>query len=208
MLGFGPPADRQARREWWRRQLQRQQQSQMTVAEFCRRHCILAVTFYSWKRRFQDNAAAPAASHPMPQPQATPLARAVPPSDDASVPVSIVDARGRTARDRVRQRLHRAAQGDRRPQAAARTSPGKRRTIGMPTSPSRPTSSPAAAKRSDLPPHFIAHFSPTLLQREGRGVVVDHQGARYDSERSGFLKTQMPVGCRQHARPRSRMAQP
>jgi Transposase len=92
MLGFGPPADRQARREWWRRQLQRQQQSGMTVAEFCRRHGIQPVTFYSWKRRFQDNAAAPAASFPMPQPQAKPLTRGVRPSDAAFVPVAIVDA--------------------------------------------------------------------------------------------------------------------
>jgi transposase-like protein len=94
MLGFGPPVDRQARREWWRRQLQRQQQSGMTVAEFCRRHGIQPVTFYSWKRRFQDNAAAPAASFPMPQPQAKPLTRGVPPSDAAFVPLAIVDASG------------------------------------------------------------------------------------------------------------------
>jgi len=92
MLGFGPPVERQARREWWRRQIQRQQKSQMTVAEFCRRHGIQPVTFYYWKRRFQDNAAAQAASFPTPQPQAKPLTRWVSPSDAAFVPVSIVDA--------------------------------------------------------------------------------------------------------------------
>jgi hypothetical protein len=92
MFGFGPPADRQARREWWRRQIQRQQESQVTVAEFCRRHGIHPVTFYSWKRRFRDNAAVPAASSPMREPQAKPLARGVPPSGAAFVPVSIVDA--------------------------------------------------------------------------------------------------------------------
>jgi Transposase len=92
MLGFGPPVDRQARREWWRRQIQRQQESQMTVAEFCRRHGIQPVTFYSWKRRFQDNSAAPAASSPTPQARAKPLTRGVPPSGAAFVPVSIVDA--------------------------------------------------------------------------------------------------------------------
>lgn len=86
MLGFGPPADRPARREWWRRQIQRQQQSQMTVAEFCRRHGIHPVTFYAWKRRFRDNAAAPAASRPKP------LTRDVPPASAAFVPVSILDA--------------------------------------------------------------------------------------------------------------------
>lgn len=91
MLGFGPPADRQGRREWWRRQVQRQQESSTTVAEFCRRRGIQPVTFYSWKRRFQDNAAAPAASCPMARPEAKPLMRSVPPSGAAFVPVSIVD---------------------------------------------------------------------------------------------------------------------
>jgi hypothetical protein len=92
MLGFGPPADRQGRREWWRRQVQRQQESSTTVAEFCRRRGIQPVTFYSWKRRFQDNAAASAASCPMAQPEAKPLMCSVPPSGAAFVPVSIVDA--------------------------------------------------------------------------------------------------------------------
>jgi hypothetical protein len=91
MLGFGPPADPQARREWWRRQIQRQQQSHLTVAEFCRRHGLHTVTFYSWKRRFQDNAAAPAASGPRPQPQAKPHTGGVTPAGAAFVPVSILD---------------------------------------------------------------------------------------------------------------------
>ena len=63
----------------------------MAVAEFCRRHGIQPVTFYYWKKRFRDNAAAPAASFPMREPQAKPLARGVPPSDAPFVPVSIVD---------------------------------------------------------------------------------------------------------------------
>lgn len=92
MLGFGPPADRQTRREWWRGQIQRQQQSQMTVAEFCRRRGIHPVTFYAWKRRFRDEAATPAASCPTSQPQAKPLTRGVPPAGAAFLPVSIVDA--------------------------------------------------------------------------------------------------------------------
>jgi hypothetical protein len=91
MLGFGPPADRQARREWWRRQVQRQQESQMTVAAFCRRHGIQPVTFYYWKRRFQDSAAASDTSFPMREPQAKPLTRGVPPADAPFIPVSIVD---------------------------------------------------------------------------------------------------------------------
>lgn len=93
MLGFGPPADRRARCEWWRRQIERQQQSQMTVAEFCRQRGIHPVTFYSWKRRFRDDAAvAPTASSPTPQPQPKPLTREGSPAGAAFVPVSIVDA--------------------------------------------------------------------------------------------------------------------
>lgn len=54
MLGFGPPADRQARRDWWRRQIQRQEESQLSVAEFCRRLGVGTATFYSWKRNFRE----------------------------------------------------------------------------------------------------------------------------------------------------------
>ena len=49
MVGFGPPARRQARREWWRRQIQRQEDGGLTVAEFCRRLGVSRVTFYAWK---------------------------------------------------------------------------------------------------------------------------------------------------------------
>jgi hypothetical protein len=45
MVGFGPPASRQARREWWRRQIQRQKEGSLTVAEFCRRLGVSTVTF-------------------------------------------------------------------------------------------------------------------------------------------------------------------
>jgi hypothetical protein len=53
MVGFGPPARRQARREWWRRQIRRQKESSLTVAGFCRRLGVSTVTFYAWKRRFR-----------------------------------------------------------------------------------------------------------------------------------------------------------
>jgi len=90
MLGFGPPAERQARREWWRRQIQHQQQSPLTVAEFCRRHHIKPVTFYSWRLRLQDHAATPAISGPKPQPK--PAAGLDPTASATFVPVSLVDA--------------------------------------------------------------------------------------------------------------------
>jgi transposase-like protein len=59
MLGFGPPADRRARQEWWRLQIQRQNQGSLSIAEFCRRLGVSTVTFYAWKRRLRE---APSAS--------------------------------------------------------------------------------------------------------------------------------------------------
>ena len=59
MVGFGPPASRQARRQWWRRQIQRQKEGSLTVAEFCRRLGVSTVTFYAWRRRFREAPPAP-----------------------------------------------------------------------------------------------------------------------------------------------------
>ena len=54
MLRFGPPANRRARQEWWRRQIQRQQDGSLSIAEFCRQLGVSTVTFYAWKRRFRE----------------------------------------------------------------------------------------------------------------------------------------------------------
>ena len=90
MVGFGPPASRQRRREWWRRQIQRQHDGSLTVAEFCRRLGVSTVTFYAWKRRFRE---APPVS---PLNPARPSARPMPEADGAStlafLPVSILNA--------------------------------------------------------------------------------------------------------------------
>jgi transposase-like protein len=90
MVGFGPPASRQARREWWRRQIQRQNEGSLTVAEFCRRLGVSTVTFYAWKRRFRE---APPAS---PLNLEKPTARAMPEANGVStppfLPVSILKA--------------------------------------------------------------------------------------------------------------------
>lgn len=51
MLGFRPPTERNARRQWWRRHIQRQQDAEIPVAEFCRRHGVHPTTFYAWRRR-------------------------------------------------------------------------------------------------------------------------------------------------------------
>jgi transposase-like protein len=86
MLGFGPPVDRGTRREWWRRQIQRQQQSNVPVAEFCRRHGINVVTFYSWKRRFRDASQAVELNRSKPQVASKPASSAT------FVPVSILES--------------------------------------------------------------------------------------------------------------------
>ena len=90
MVGFGPPASRQARREWWWRQIQRPTECSLTVAEFCRRIGVSTVTFYAWKRRFRE---APTASPLVPErPSARPLLEANNASTPAFLPVSILDA--------------------------------------------------------------------------------------------------------------------
>jgi hypothetical protein len=61
MLILGPPADRQGRREWWRRQIQRQRNTGVPVAESCRRLGLQTVMFYAWRRRLGEGAQ-PAAS--------------------------------------------------------------------------------------------------------------------------------------------------
>jgi hypothetical protein len=90
MVGFGPPASRQARREWWRRQIQRQKEGSLSVAEFCRRLGVSTVTFYAWKRRLRE---APPALPLVPErPSARPMPQANGPLVPAFLPVSILDA--------------------------------------------------------------------------------------------------------------------
>jgi transposase-like protein len=91
MVGFGPPASRQARREWWRRQIQRQTDGSLTVAAFCRRLGVSTVTFYAWKRRLRESP--PASSSLVPEgASARPTHEAKGASTPAFLPVSIRDA--------------------------------------------------------------------------------------------------------------------
>jgi transposase-like protein len=90
MVGFGPPASRQARREWWRRQIQRQNEGTLTVVEFCRRLGVSTVTFYAWRRRFRE--APPASPLNAERPSARPAPEANGASTPAFLPVSIRDA--------------------------------------------------------------------------------------------------------------------
>jgi Transposase len=91
MLGFGPPANPQARLEWWRRQIRRQKDGNLTVAEFCRRLGVSTVTFYAWKRRFRATFDASPLRTVKPTPQTTPTSNGAPRA--AFLPVSILDAR-------------------------------------------------------------------------------------------------------------------
>ena len=89
MVGFGPPASRQARREWWRRQIQRQTEGSLTVAAFCRRLGVSTVTFYAWKRRFRESPPAPSVPEGA---SAWPMREVNGASTPAFLPVSILDA--------------------------------------------------------------------------------------------------------------------
>jgi transposase-like protein len=42
--------------EQWRERMERQRESGLSIAEFCRREGVSAVTFYTWKRKLQDEA--------------------------------------------------------------------------------------------------------------------------------------------------------
>ena len=89
MVGFGPPASRLARREWWRRQIQRQKEGSLSVTEFCRRLGVSTVTFYAWKRHFRE---APPALPLVPErPSTRPMPEANGASTPAFLPVSILD---------------------------------------------------------------------------------------------------------------------
>jgi len=90
MVGFGLPASPQARREWWRRQIQRQNEGSLTVTAFCRRLGVSTVTFYAWKRRFRE--ALPASPRVPEGPPARPLPVANGATTPAFLPVSIRDA--------------------------------------------------------------------------------------------------------------------
>jgi hypothetical protein len=90
MVGFGPPASRQARRQWWRRQIQRQKDGSLTVAEFCRRLGVSTVTFYAWKRRLRE--APPTSPLDPDRPSAQPMHEANGRSTPAFLPVSILNA--------------------------------------------------------------------------------------------------------------------
>jgi hypothetical protein len=44
----------QSRLDWWRRQFQRQRNTNLSVNEFCRQLAVSVTTFYYWRKRVQE----------------------------------------------------------------------------------------------------------------------------------------------------------
>jgi hypothetical protein len=90
MVASDRPTSRHERREWWRRQLSRQQSENVSVTDFCRQLGVSITTFYYWKKRVHVvSPSLPArvvAERPL-----RPLAVAA-----SFVPVSLVDRRAST----------------------------------------------------------------------------------------------------------------
>jgi hypothetical protein len=77
----------QERREWWRRQLSRQQAEKISVTEFCRQLGIHLTTYYYWKKRVGE-APSTKLGPMIVKPPAPPVSMAA-----SFVPVSLVDPR-------------------------------------------------------------------------------------------------------------------
>ena len=54
MLGLRQPTTCDERREWWCRQLSRQQSANPSVTEFCRQLGVSITTLYYWKKRVHE----------------------------------------------------------------------------------------------------------------------------------------------------------
>jgi hypothetical protein len=54
MPAFRQPTRREQRREWWRRQLARQESGNLSVTEFCRQLGVTISAFYYWKKRVHE----------------------------------------------------------------------------------------------------------------------------------------------------------
>jgi hypothetical protein len=87
MVAFSRPSSRQERREWWRRQLARQQSANMSVTDFCQQLGVSVTTFYYWKKRVHEVASHAPGQIAVESPS-RPVATAA-----HFVPVSLVDRR-------------------------------------------------------------------------------------------------------------------
>jgi hypothetical protein len=87
MDGSDQPSSREERREWWRRQLSRQQAEKISVTEFCRQLGIHFTTYYYWKKRVNE-APSSKPGQMIVRPPAPTVSMAA-----TFVPVSLVDRR-------------------------------------------------------------------------------------------------------------------
>ena len=90
MVAHGRPTSRHERREWWRRQLARQQSANLSVTDFCRQLGVSIATFYYWKKRVYE-VSSPSPGPVVAERTSRPLAMAA-----DFVPVSLVDRRANT----------------------------------------------------------------------------------------------------------------
>jgi hypothetical protein len=90
MVASTRPTSRQERREWWRRQLTRQQSANVSVADFCQQLGVSVTTFYYWKKRIHEVAAHAPRQSAVESPSHTVATTA------HFVPVSLVDRRAGT----------------------------------------------------------------------------------------------------------------
>jgi transposase-like protein len=86
MTGTRPHVDHPSRLDWWRRQIQRQAKTKLTIADFCRQLGVSVPTFHYWKRRVQAGPRTPSGSVTAPSQSRLPAPAAAP-----FVPVSIVN---------------------------------------------------------------------------------------------------------------------
>jgi transposase-like protein len=86
MTGMRSHTDHQSRLDWWRRQIQRQPKTKLTIADFCRQLGVSVPTFYYWRRKVRVGLQTP--SEPVAE-----AAFSRPPTTAAApfLPVSILD---------------------------------------------------------------------------------------------------------------------
>jgi transposase-like protein len=54
MAATKPRSNHQPRIDWWRAQFQRQQSTNLNVADFCRQLGVSVTTFYYWRKRVEE----------------------------------------------------------------------------------------------------------------------------------------------------------
>ena len=100
------------REQFWRRHIDRQRASRLSIRDYCARHGLHEQSFYSWRRTIaeRDGRAQPAPSQPLAPPAFLPVAVVDRPVrlDDSAIEIRLVDGR----RVRIRAGCDRALLAD------------------------------------------------------------------------------------------------